>query len=130
MTDRIFGELAGTWHELTRHHQPHHQPYPENTTPKGTTMQLITTIENDLATAGHTIDQAAHDILTRHLGLANIAAHIARETAIIAANPLTQAAERAAGLPAPAIAAIATLIDQLTTGLVNPSPASPQQAAA
>jgi hypothetical protein len=97
----IAERLEHDW-DAFKAHLPHrhHSATMQATPPPEAAMSLITTIEADLASVGHTIDQAAHDILSKHLGLANIAAHVANETAALANSPLAKVVETAAGLNA------------------------------
>lgn len=81
-----------------REHMPHRHYHQASNPPQEASVSLLQTIEADLASVGHHLDQAAHDVLTKHLGLANIAAHVANETAVLANSPLAKVVETAAGL--------------------------------
>ena len=80
------GEALDREWAAIRHHLPHHHYH--GTSPKEAPVDLIGTIEQDLTAAGHVVDQAAHDVLSRHLTLANLAAHVAQGAADVAASPL------------------------------------------
>lgn len=88
--------LEREWHHIRGH--LHHHRYDATSPKEAPAMSLIDTIEQDLTSAGHTVDQVAHDVLTHHLTLANIAAHVATETAAFAASPVARVVETAAGL--------------------------------
>lgn len=100
--------------DLTRHHHD----YPQNQTTKEPAMNhLLTAIETDLTAAGHTIDQAIHDVLTRHLTLAGTAAHLAAEIAALTSNPLIGQLETVAGLTPAAQQAVAQITAQAAAAL-------------
>jgi hypothetical protein len=89
-------------------------------------MDLIATIEADLKAAGHEVDQIAHDVLTKHLTLSNIAAHVAASVAAVQDNPLAQTLEKAA-LPPGAVSIVTHLADELAAFLgaaAAPAPAA------
>jgi hypothetical protein len=74
------------------HHSATMQPAITRTPPEAA-MSLITTIEDDIKAAGHEVDQVIHDVLAKHLGLANIAAHVAQGLATAQGDPLVQLGE-------------------------------------
>jgi hypothetical protein len=96
----IAERLEAEWDAFTSHLHRRHGVTMQAATVQEAPVSLISTIEADLASVGHNIDQAAHGILSKHLGLANIAAHVANETAALANSPLATVVETAAGLNA------------------------------
>ena len=106
MTEPIFHRVT---HDLASHGH-HNQEEPMIAT-------LVARIEQDAHAAGHTVDQALHDVLTHHLTIAAMAAHVADEIAVIQNNPLTPLAERYGGLPPAAITTVTHVVDALAAGL-------------
>lgn len=104
-----------------RSHLPHrHYHHPDASAtpaPEAPAMSLISTVEDDLRNAGVEIGDDVHGILSRHLGLANIAAHVAEGLQAYQADPLVQLAENALGL-SPALKAVASgMLGKLVTDL-------------
>lgn len=133
----IFAALARAAHTaghditslLTHAHYHHHQnPHTTGDTPVNA---LIDTIKQDLAGAGHTIDQAVHDILTHRLSITSVLAYAAEEITRIQSSPLAPLAERYIGLPPAAAAAVAHVADvvaQDTAALLTGTPPAPDPA--
>jgi hypothetical protein len=89
----LYGFIRAEFAHLRRHQpgQPHTQEAP---------MHLIDTIEADLHAIGIRVDQATHDVLTKHLTTVNMLNHVARVAAGAEASPVLQALEAAALGPA------------------------------
>jgi hypothetical protein len=121
----IAERLEHDWDAFTatlRRHGVTMQPTP---TPEAA-MSLITTIEDDIKTAGHEVDQVIHDVLAKHLTLSNIAAHVAQGLATAQGDPLVQLGESL--LPGGA-AVIAKFVTDIA-GFLGAAAAAPAEVAA
>jgi hypothetical protein len=101
MTEPVFEQLEHAWDAFTRH-MPHHHPHGATMAPatQEAPVSLIDTIENELSRLEGGVSEAVHSVLAKHLALASVAAHVATETAVLAASPVGRIVETAAGLTA------------------------------
>ena len=121
----IAERLEHDWDAFKNHLHHHSATMQAPPTPEAT-MSLITTIEDDIKAAGHDVDQVIHDVLAKHLGLANIAAHVAQGLATAQGDPLVQLGESL--LPGGA-AVIAKFVTDIT-GFLGAATATPAEVAA
>lgn len=67
-------------------------------------MSLFTAVKDELESVGVHVEGALHDVLSKHLTIENIAAHVATDLQGLAGSPLFKVAAASAGLP-PQVAA-------------------------
>lgn len=106
--------MTDVWHALTRlEREALHAIHPHHTgNTQGATMnRLAETIKNDLAAAGHTVDDAVHQILAHRLNIVSVLQWTADEMNRFQGNPLADLVERYAGLPPAAVETVIHFAD-------------------
>ena len=113
----IFARLA---HEVGDWFHPHHS--------QGAPVSIIDVIKADLQAAGHTVDDAVHQVLSKHLGVANMAAYVANELVSLQATPWAQLGEKWAGVDPHLVSTGLRYADQIIHDLTGIAQQPPQAA--